>query len=65
MGAAMRDDMPSKQRGMARVLEPLSCLAEPPTLPDECDSVMTTLARHHRDNPETVPYYFCSDITHG
>lgn len=85
MGAAMRDDMSVKQRGMARVgeymkelmfvgkekglkgliLEPLSCLAEPPTLPEECDSVMSELSKHHRDNPDTIPYYFCSDITHG
>jgi sugar phosphate isomerase/epimerase len=47
-------------------LEPMSCLAEPPTLPEELDRMLGELAAHHRADPEgTVPVYCCSDIGHG
>lgn len=47
-------------------IEPMSCLAEPPTLPGECVAIMRNLAEHHaRNADETVPVYFCSDISHG
>ena len=47
-------------------LEPMSCLAEPPTLPEELDRMLGELAEHHRANPrETVPVYCCADIGHG
>jgi hypothetical protein len=47
-------------------LEPMSCLAEPPTLPEELDYMLGRLAAHHRADPEgTVPVYCCSDIGHG
>lgn len=49
----------------ALTIEPMSCLAEPPTLPGECEAVMGELASHHRANPGTVPVYFCADIAHG
>jgi sugar phosphate isomerase/epimerase len=47
-------------------LEPMSCLAEPPTLPEELDRILGALAEHHRRHPDsTVPVYLCSDIGHG
>jgi sugar phosphate isomerase/epimerase len=47
-------------------LEPMSCLAEPPTLPEEVERILGELGAHHRANPETtVPVYCCSDIGHG
>lgn len=49
----------------AVTLEPMSCLAEPPTLPEECFFVMREMAEHRKANPAAVPCYFCSDISHG
>jgi len=47
-------------------LEPMSCLAEPPTLPEELDRILGELAEHHRRHPTaTVPVYACADIGHG
>lgn len=47
-------------------VEPMSCLAEPPTLPEELDYMLGTLNEYHRKNPEsTVPVYLCADIGHG
>jgi sugar phosphate isomerase/epimerase len=47
-------------------LEPMSCLAEPPTLPQELDRMLGALGEHHRRHPDsTVPVYLCSDIGHG
>jgi hypothetical protein len=47
-------------------LEPMSCLAEPPTLPEEVERILGELAAHHREHSETtVPVYCCSDIGHG
>jgi len=47
-------------------LEPMSCLAEPPTLPEEVDLILAELEAHHRADPAgTVPVYCCSDIAHG
>jgi sugar phosphate isomerase/epimerase len=47
-------------------LEPMSCLAEPPTLPEELDLMLGELEAHHRSDPAaTVPVYCCSDIGHG
>ncbi len=47
-------------------LEPMSCLAEPPTLPEELDRILGELAGHHRRDPQgTVPVYCCADIGHG
>ena len=49
----------------AITVEPMSCLAEPPTLPDECEALTRELAAHHEANAGTVPVYFCADISHG
>lgn len=47
-------------------IEPMSCLAEPPALPEELDTMLDALQAYHRSNPgSTVPVYFCSDISHG
>ena len=47
-------------------LEPMSCKAEPPSLPEEIDIILETLTRHHRKNiRSTVPFYICADIGHG
>jgi sugar phosphate isomerase/epimerase len=47
-------------------MEPMSCLAEPPTLPEELERMLGALDEHHRRNPgSTVPVYLCSDIGHG
>lgn len=63
----------SELMGLARreglqwlALEPMSCLAEPPTLPEELDRFLGELSAHHRADPQgTVPVYCCSDIGHG
>lgn len=47
-------------------MEPMSCLAEPPTTPEEMDFLCGEMAAHHRANPtDTVPTYLCGDISHG
>lgn len=47
-------------------IEPMSCLAEPPTLPEELERMLGALEEHHRRHPDsTVPVYLCSDIGHG
>ena len=47
-------------------MEPMSCLAEPPTTPTEMDHMVGTLNQYHRGVPDrTVPVYLCGDISHG
>lgn len=46
-------------------IEPMSCLAEPPTLPGETSYMLGTLNEYHRKNSDTVPVYICGDISHG
>ncbi|RCH55349.1 hypothetical protein DJ568_09210 [Mucilaginibacter hurinus] len=46
-------------------IEPMSCLAEPPTLPAEMDHMISTLMDYHESTPGTVPVYLCGDISHG
>jgi ribulose-phosphate 3-epimerase len=47
-------------------MEPMSCTAEPPSLPEEIDSMMEELASHHKSHPDsTVPVYICGDVSHG
>ena len=47
-------------------IEPMSCLAEPPTLPDEMRYMAEALMAYHHAHPEhTVPIGFCGDISHG
>lgn len=49
----------------ALTMEPMSCLAEPPTTIAECASIMKDFADYHAAHPDTVPMYFCADISHG
>ena len=47
-------------------IEPMSCLAEPPTLPDECAAMGKELDAYHQANSSsTAQAGFCSDIAHG
>lgn len=47
-------------------VEPMSCLAEPPTTPAEIDGMMGALRAFHAAEPgRVVPYYLCGDISHG
>ena len=72
-GIARYLDQMKELMGLARreglkwlALEPMSCLAEPPTLPEETERMLGELEAHHRADPEgTVPVYCCSDIGHG
>ena len=57
----------AKEQGLrALTLEPMSCLAEPPSTPDEISMMLQTFADWHAAHPQTtVPVYICGDITHG
>ena len=57
----------AREKGLkALAMETMSCLAEPPTLPEEIDQVLGQLDEHHRRNPgATVPVRICADIAHG
>ena len=57
----------AKDKGLQSLtIEPMSCLAEHPTLPDEIDRMTSVLDAHHREQPDaTVPVYLCPDIGHG
>lgn len=47
-------------------MEPMSCLAEPPTTPEEMRHYIGEMRAHHAANPTTtVPAYLCGDISHG
>jgi len=47
-------------------IEPMSCLAEPPTLPDEMASMGADLMGYHLEHPEsTAKVGYCTDIAHG
>ena len=47
-------------------IEPMSSLAEPPSLPEEIDRILGTLEAYYLDNCEvTVPVFTCADISHG
>jgi ribulose-phosphate 3-epimerase len=47
-------------------IEPMSCLAEPPTLPDEIRQMAEELSEHHDRHPEsTARVGFCTDVAHG
>lgn len=50
----------------ALTIEPMSCMAEPPTTPEEMDRMTGALNAYHRANPgNTVPVWLCGDISHG
>lgn len=55
------------QRGVACLtMEPMSCLAEPPTLPDEIRDVAEELLAYHRQRPDrTAAFGYCVDVAHG
>ena len=57
----------ARDRGLKFLsIEPMSCLAEPPSLPEEMDQMLGTLHSHHREHAgTTVPVYTCADISHG
>ncbi|MEJ5251061.1 MAG: ribulose-phosphate 3-epimerase [Armatimonadota bacterium] len=47
-------------------IEPMSCLAEPPTLPDEIARMGEELSAYHRKYPDaTSRVGFCADVSHG
>ena len=47
-------------------MEPMSCMAEPPTTPEEMDHMIGALRQHHTAHSDTtVPVYLCGDISHG
>ncbi len=47
-------------------IEPMSCLAEPPTLPDEMWNMAEELLVHHRAHPDaTASVGYCTDVAHG
>ena len=47
-------------------IEPMSCLAEPPTLPGEMRDMAEELLAYHRANPETTASVgCCADVAHG
>lgn len=47
-------------------MEPMSCLAEPPTTPEEMREYIGAMREYHAAHPEeTVPAYLCGDISHG
>ena len=47
-------------------IEPMSCLAEPPTLPDEQRAMAAELAAFHDAHPDaTARAGLCADVSHG
>ena len=47
-------------------IEPMSCLAEPPRVPDEIREFADVLIAHHQANPDTTARVgHCVDIAHG
>jgi ribulose-phosphate 3-epimerase len=50
----------------ALTMEPMSCMAEPPTTPEEMNFMIGALNDYHQENKSnTVPAYLCGDISHG
>jgi ribulose-phosphate 3-epimerase len=47
------------------MMEPMSCLAEPPTLPEEIRIMGEELSEFHRSHPGTSQALYCADIAHG
>jgi sugar phosphate isomerase/epimerase len=46
-------------------VEPMSCLAEPPTLPEEIRSIAEELNEYHRQTAATARFGYCFDLSHG
>jgi sugar phosphate isomerase/epimerase len=57
----------ARQLGLKGItLEPMSCLSEPPSTPEEILNMMETAAEyHHKHLDSTSPVYLCGDISHG
>ncbi len=57
----------AKQLGLkALTMEPMSCLAEPPSTPAEIAHMCGEMAAYHHAHPrDTVPTWLCGDISHG
>ena len=57
----------ARKHGVPRLaIEPMSCLAEPPTLPDEIRAMCEELRAYHEAHPdETSTVGCCTDISHG
>ncbi len=54
------------EKGIACLtIEPMSCLAEPPTTPEEIASMAEELVAHHAANPGTAAIGYCADTSHG
>jgi ribulose-phosphate 3-epimerase len=55
------------ERGLKGLtMEPMSCMAEPPTTPEEMSYMIGTLNDYHKEHLlNTVPFYLCGDISHG
>jgi len=54
------------ERGVPHLMiEPMSCLAEPPTLPEEIRSMGQELAEFHCSHPGASQALYCADIAHG
>lgn len=46
-------------------MEPMSCLAEPPSLPGEITAMAETLSAYHTAHPDTSGIGYCTDVSHG
>ena len=46
-------------------IEPMSCLAEPPTLPEEIAAMAQELQARNRATPGTAAIGYCADVSHG
>ena len=46
-------------------IEPMSCAAEPPALPDEQKRMAEELFAYHAAHPDTAAVGYCIDIAHG
>jgi ribulose-phosphate 3-epimerase len=57
----------AKDRGVSTLtIEPMSCLAEPPTLPSEMEEMARELSAFQKAHPkETAGFGFCVDVAHG
>ena len=57
----------ARERGVQWLtMEPMSSLAEPPTLPEELRGMVADLMNYHLAYPkETVPVGYCFDVSHG
>jgi ribulose-phosphate 3-epimerase len=57
----------AREKGLERLaIEPMSCLAEPPTMPDEIRTMCEELQAYHRGHADaTVEVGCCTDVSHG